>query len=183
VKDLQWSKLKSTLESFLCKKLQGRIQIHATVYRKFHDQPGRVWITFDKQEMLSASDTAYATKHEMFYQQLLKKEDLLSIPFNKDWNEMFHSVERKELLCASDVAEEIMKVNNIFESYHLYEPFMNYSSLSIEEAINSNNVITKAFSMFDRRLGKRRLRNLRFSHDTHPLVTKFYKIRCDVEGL
>jgi len=53
---LQWSKTKSTLESFLCEKLKGRIELYATVYRKFHDGPSRVWITFDQREILSASD-------------------------------------------------------------------------------------------------------------------------------
>lgn len=37
--------------------------------------------------------------------------------------------------------------------------------------------------MLDRRLGKRRLTNLVFSQDTHPLVIKFYNIRCDFEGI
>ncbi|HWJ78942.1 MAG TPA: nonribosomal peptide synthetase, partial [Niallia sp.] len=61
---MQWSKTKSTLESFLCDPLQGRIKIYATVYRKFHDGPARVWITFDKKEILSASDVTYTIKHE-----------------------------------------------------------------------------------------------------------------------
>ncbi|WP_446030954.1 hypothetical protein [Niallia taxi] len=36
--------------------------------------------------------------------------------------------------------------------------------------------------MLDRRLGKRRLGKLTFSKDTHPLVVKFYNIRCEVES-
>jgi len=56
---MQWSMTKSTLESFLCDKLKGRIKIYATVYRKVHDCPSRVWITFDKKEIISASDVRY----------------------------------------------------------------------------------------------------------------------------
>ncbi|WP_316572958.1 hypothetical protein [Neobacillus sp. YIM B06451] len=55
--------------------------------------------------------------------------------------------------------------------------------MSIDEAMNSENIIIKAYSMFDRRLGKRRLEKLEFTKETHPLIMDFYKIRCDVEGI
>ncbi len=176
---LQWSKTKSILESFLCNKLKGRIKIYATVLRKFHDGPSRVWITFDKKEILSASDVTYRLKYEKLYQQMIKEANLKGIPYNSDWD----SKERQELTKVSDNAEEIMINQNIFESYHLYAPFMEYSSLSIEEALNSENIIIRAFSMLDRRLGKRRLKEINITEDTHPLIVDFYKIRCNVEEI
>lgn len=97
---------------------------------------------------------------------------------------MFQSPERQALIKASDQSEEMMISQNIFSSYHFYEPFMEYSLLSIDEALTSDNILIQAFAMFDRRLGKRRVRNLSFkSENTHPLILKFYKIRCDVEGI
>ena len=83
---MQWSKTKSTLESFLCDKLQGRIKVYATVYRKFHDSPSRVWITFDNKEIISASDVTYQTKHEKLYQKIKEKEGLKGIPIIIEWN-------------------------------------------------------------------------------------------------
>lgn len=181
---MQWSKTKSTLESFLCDKLQGRIKLYATVYRKFHDSPSRVWITFDKKEIISASSVTYQVKHEQLYQQIKEEKSLKSIPYNEDWDVMFNSNERQELLLASDQAEEMMVNQMIFDSYHFYEPFMRYGSLSIEEALQSENIIIQAYAMLDRRLGKRRLQKLNFSiENTHPLIFDFYKIRCEVEGI
>jgi len=180
---LQWSKTKSTLESFLCDKLKGRIQLHATVYRKFHDGPSRVWITFDQREILSASDVTYAVEHGKLYAQLKEQNQLKPIPYYEDWKLMFHSPERQALLQASDVAENSLIEQSIFESYHLYAPFMKYSSLSIEEAMNDENIIVRAYSMLDRRLGKRRLKEFHFTEDTHPLIIDFHKIRCEVEGI
>jgi hypothetical protein len=180
---LQWSKAKSTLESFLCEKLKGRIRLYATVDRKFHDGPARVWITFDKKEIVSASDVTYAVKHEKLYQEMKKERNLKGIPYSPDWSVMFDSKERQELEEASDNAEEILINQTIFSSYHFYAPFMEYSSLSIEEALNSENIIIRAYSMLDRRLGKRRLKELNINEETHPLIVDFYKIRCDVEGL
>ncbi|MFY0741316.1 nonribosomal peptide synthetase [Solibacillus silvestris] len=181
---MKWSKTKSTLEGFICEKLQGRIKIYATVYRKFHDGPSRVWITFDKKEIISASDVTYQTRHEETYRKIKEEENLRGIPFNPNWDEMFYSLERQALVKASDKSEEMMINQNIFSSYHFYAPFMEYSSLSIEEALTSENIMIQAFAMFDRRLGKRRLENLILtSKNTHPLILRFYKIRCDVEGI
>ncbi|GGA90349.1 SF0329 family protein [Ornithinibacillus halotolerans] len=180
---MQWSKTKTTLERFLCDKLKGRIQIYATIYRKSHDGPSRVWITFDKKEILSASDLTYVVKHEKLYQQMKEEKQLEEIPYHPDWNDMFNSKERQELIKASETAEQIMINQNIFGSYHLYVPFMEYGSLSIEQAMNSDNVIIRAYSMLDRRLGKRRLEKLNFPTDTHPLIVHFYNLRCDVERI
>ena len=180
---LQWSKTKSTLERFLCDKLKGRLKIHATVYRKFHDSPSRVWFTFDKKEILSASDTTYSVKHQKLYQQIKENNNLKAIPYNANWDVMFNSEERQKLIRASDDVEESLINQNIFESYHLYAPLMDYGSLSINEAMNSDNIIIKAYSMLDRRLGKRRLEKIEFTNETHPLIVKFYKIRCGVEGI
>ena len=180
---MQWSKTKSTLERFLCEKLKGRIELHATVYRKFHDSPSRVWITLDRREILSASDVTYAVQHENLYEQLKVQNQLKPMPYHDDWKVMFYSPERQALVQASDVAENRLIDQGIFKSYHLYAPFMKYSSLSIEEALNADNVIVRAYSMLDRRLGKRRLKKLHFPEDTHPLIIDFYKIRCEVEGI
>ncbi|MFJ8236066.1 nonribosomal peptide synthetase [Ureibacillus sp. NPDC094379] len=180
---MQWSKTKSTLESFLCDQLQGRIKIYATVYRKFHDSPARVWMTFDKKEILSASDVTYTVKHEELYQQIKKEQNLKGIPYHSDWEVMFQSKERQALIQVSDDAEDMLNNQNIFNSFHLYESFMGFGSLSIEEALNSENVIIRAYSMLDRRVGKRRLKELKFDENTHPLLMDFYKIRCEVEGL
>lgn len=181
---MQWSKTKSTLESFLCEKLQGRIKLYATVYRKFHDGPARVWITFDGKEIISAPDVTYQVKHEELYRTIQKEKELKEIPYHDDFWVMYNSPERQELVDASDQAKEILNNQNIFSSYDFYSPFMKYSSLSIEQALTSDNVIIRAFAMFDRRLGKRRLQKLQLiALDTHPLIIECYKIRCEVEGI
>lgn len=180
---MQWSKTKSRLERFLCEKLKGRIELHATVYCKFHDSPSRVWITLDRREILSVSDVTYAVQHGKLYEQLKAQNQLKPMPYDDDWKVMLHSPERQALVQASDVAENRLIDQAIFKSYHLYEPLMQYSSLSIEEALNADNVIVRAYSMLDRRLGKRRLKKLHFTEDTHLLIIDFYKIRCEVEGI
>jgi len=85
-------------------------------------------------------------------------------------NTMLNSQERKELIKAYYMVEEVIKNQNIIGSYHLYDVLMNYSSLSTEKVLNSENIIIRFFSMLVRRLGKRRLNKMSFSKDTHILV-------------
>ncbi|WP_441296779.1 SF0329 family protein [Bacillus sp. Marseille-P3661] len=136
-----------------------------------------------KKEILSVSDVTYAIAHVKLYQKMKEKKNLKGIPYDDDVEVMFASEERQQLIKSSSDAEEIMINQNIFESYFLYAAFMEYATLSIDEAMNSENIIIKAYSMLDRRLGKRRLEKLELTQETHPLIADFYKIRCDVEGL
>lgn len=59
-----------------------------------------------------------------------------------------------------------------------------YLSLSIEEALVSSQEIIRALAMFDKRLGKRRLKVLADQMENEALLVKhFYEIRCHAEKL
>mgnify|MGYP001051875974 CR=1 FL=1 len=180
---MQWSKLKGRIDSFFCEKLKGRIQIHTTVYRKFHDGPRRIWITFDKEEIFSASDITYWIAHEKIYEAIKLERQLKPIPFQEDWRGMYESKERKELVKASAAVEQRLLTENIVDSGYVYQSFIDYCSLSMEQALISENNFIRAFAMFDRRIGKRRLRDLKLTTGDHPLINKFYGIRCTVEKM
>lgn len=58
-----------------------------------------------------------------------------------------------------------------------------YLNYSIEEALASGDVLTKALAMFDKRVDKRRLYSLVDEMGSAPLLVKyFYTIRCKAEG-
>lgn len=179
---MQWSKTKKLFESFLCENLCGRFEVHAAVYRHAHDQPGRVWFTMDGVELFSAADTKFNVQHAQLYREL--KRGLAPIPYSDDFWTMYKSEERRALVNASDVAKDRLFSAGVMNSYHLYEPLMTYAQLSIEEALRSENEIIQAFTMLDRRVGKRRLKKLVMSEQKcHPLVWRLYLLRCDVEGI
>lgn len=177
---MQWSKTKKTVERFLCERLQGRIELRATHYRKFHDQPARVSVTLDGVEILNAADTAFYSKQQKIYQHL--SANLPPMPYNDDWTVMYNSAERQALIQADNEAEQTLIDNEIFNSFHLYELLMQYHTLSIEDALQSEHVFAQAFAMFDRRLGKRKLLKID-PQQLHPTVQHFYAIRCEVEGI
>ena len=135
------------------------------------------------REILSASDGTYAVQHGKLYEQLKAQSQLKPMPDYGDWKVMFHLLEQQALVQASDIVENRLIGQGGFKNYCLYDPLMQDSSLLIEEAMNANHVIVRAYSMLERQLGKRRLKQLRFPEDIHPLIIDFYKIRCKVEGI
>jgi len=179
---MQFSKIKKRYESFLCKKLQGRVKLYATTYRKAHDNPASVWLTLDKQKILNADDLSFIVPRNILYAQLKEQHMLKPIPYNKDFNVMLGFPERRALVDAYDLAEETLMERGNFESFYLYEAIMYYMQLSIEESLLSENVLIQAFAMFDYRLGKRRLQNLNMT-GVHPTIQQFYQIRCEAESI
>ncbi|MBK3497316.1 nonribosomal peptide synthetase [Viridibacillus sp. YIM B01967] len=179
---MQFSKIKKQYESFLCEKLQGRVKLYANVYRKAHDGPARVWLTLDKQEMLNADDLSFIVPRNILYEQIKEERMHKSIPYNRDFNVMFESPERQTLIDANDLAEAALMAQGKFESDYFYKALMQYGQISIEEAMQSGNILTQALAMFDRRLGKRRLQKLDMTR-VHPTIQQFHKIRCEAEGI
>ncbi|MDN4495421.1 SF0329 family protein [Ureibacillus aquaedulcis] len=178
---MQFSKLKKMVEGLLCDSLKRRVGLHAAVYRHSHDDQARVWLTFDKRQILSASDLSFSLEHYHLEQALKEQYKLQPIPYNDDWEVMLNSPERKALIAASDQAEEELVEAGVWGSRHFYQALLNYPNLSIEEALTSENSLIRAFALFDRRVGKRRL--LKMEHFEHPVEGEFFKIRCEVEGL
>lgn len=56
-------------------------------------------------------------------------------------------------------------------------------TLSSNQMLASQNAIVRSLAMLDRRLGKRRLREMQLGEDEHPLVRQFFELRCEAEGI
>jgi len=55
-------------------------------------------------------------------------------------------------------------------------------TLSLDDIVGSNKTVVRALGMFDKRLAKRRLKSMDASKE-HEIIQRFYRIRCDFEGL
>lgn len=71
---------------------------------------------------------------------------------------------------------------HLIEDRRFYEALTRYEDLSIDEALNSNNCIVRAFAMLDARLGKHRLSKINVKHEPD-LVQNLFWLRCQCEGL
>lgn len=151
---MQWSQLKNRIESTFAVSIKGRIEIWSTRYRRAVHQYGESWITFDKQKIATMGTLRFEGAR-------YDTARLNGFP----WVEAVQAVHDQ----------------GIFDSRDLNSALFSYLSLSIDDAIESNNPIIQAFAILDRRFGKRRLADFDVQ-GAHPLVQSFYMVRCQAEG-
>ena len=72
----------------------------------------------------------------------------------------------------------------IFSPHAFYQAFEEFDNQSIEESMNSENMIVRIFAILDRRVGKRRLINMyRTLNPKEEVFNLFYSIRINAEGI
>jgi hypothetical protein len=171
---MQWSKLKSMIEERFCQSLKNRVKIYSTRYRGTHDKEGKGWIVVDKKEIFDACTMKWMIAYYGLSNELREINNCTDFT-NKEHQEGYYR--------AYDEAELIVKKRGIYSQYGFYSSLEEYLSLSIEEAMNSDNVIIKGLSMIDKRLGKRRLKDIHLSQGEHAFVKRLYKLRCEAENI
>ncbi len=183
-----WSKQKKILKSRLCDSLKGRVDFHTMKYRKIaHGLLGRAVVTLDKQEILSLVSLTYEEKHWKIYYPLYKDYMKEKKSRDEEQEKCIKAKIKKEFeasLKASEVATKILNEQGYFSERQFYHAVNMCLNMSIEDAIKSENILVRALSMFDRRLGKRRLIKMYDSiENEHDLVKKFYEIRINSEKI
>jgi hypothetical protein len=170
-----WSKLKRAIENLLADSLKDRVQFHITRYGPGHSGTmSRAWITWDKTELVNFSTIEWMQEYYGLAHQIQE------INHCQD----FHADDQREgYYNALGQAGAIVDKKGVYSRFDFYEAMEDYLQLPIEDAMRSENIIIKALSMFDRRMGKRHLRQIHLSSTEHPLVKKFYQLRCEAEGI
>jgi len=149
---MQWSKLKSRVENFICPELRGRIDFHLTSYRQSHDGADKVWIVVDGEKVFSFKYYAFEAAEREAYNGLKMNQ--------------------------AQAKERLWK-NEIHSPKNFGDAVREYLSLSVKEALQSPNDIIKAFAVIDKRVGKRTLERLEIPDSAHTLVKIFYRLRCE----
>jgi len=171
-----WSATQKSIKERLCEPLKKRIQVHRTLYRGSHngcqmdDGAGRFWILLDREQIFSASDSGH-WKEVSLVRDELRHASGSTQSGDAGWHD------------ANDKALAIIRARGVYSHFECVDGLNQYLKLSIEDAVLSPNKLVKAFAMVDRRLGKRRIKELELPIDEHDLVKRFYELRCSVEGL
>lgn len=186
-----WSKMKQQLESYLCSALVGKVEYRATSYRYMQDKVGRCYITVDKQEVFNMSDAATMIQWYMTEQEI-KKDTTINIPLTDEElealrKETYGKIPEERLMVIarnrkiSDYAKELLAAQAVLSKSDFYCAANSFLSQSIEESLDSKDILLNVFALVDRRVGKKRLLNMK---DTiklkHPIVQYFYQLRCGI---
>jgi hypothetical protein len=185
---MTWSKLKQNLESFLCPALYGRVEYRASSYRYLPDKAGHCYIAVDKKNVFNMSDTSNLIK---WYQSELeiKNDSDIQIPIN---NEEIEAVrkdtkgivpEERLIVIArsrkkSEYAKEILSAQSSLSKSNFIVIANKFLSISIEESLESNDILLNILALVDRRVGKKRMLNMTEKMKVkHPIVQYFYELR------
>ncbi|MEK4649406.1 hypothetical protein MKY22_15950 [Exiguobacterium sp. FSL W8-0210] len=155
---MQFSIIKKRVEQLLAPSLQGRIAFRATVYR-IQDNPSRVWMTFDGEEILGADDFRFEREVDRRYAlraaQLPEKPD--GALWQSDWLEQSHAL--------SAEIERQVKQDGYLENYEMQQDLLEYPNLAFEQALVHPHPFIRGIARLDRRLGKRRFLSLTHRSD------------------
>jgi hypothetical protein len=165
---MMWSKVRSQIRDLVVSELRGRIDVHCTRYRDAHDEEGEAWITVDKQKV---DGGGYYHWH-------------MARPPNDMMDRQAPALfsRHAEYLKAKSEDADVRRMQRIgvHDTFHVTGSLRTYLSTSIEDALNATNPIIRAFSMVDRRLGKRRFLDIEISEDDYPLVVRFHSLRLEL---
>ncbi|MED4582545.1 hypothetical protein P9578_07070 [Brevibacillus choshinensis] len=185
---MSWSKLKQHLESFLCPALYGRVEYRATGYRYLPDKAGLCYIAVDKKNVLNMSDKTTLIK---WYQTELeiKNDPDIQLPIS---NEEIEAVrkdtkgivpeDRLKVIARSrkisEFAKELLLAQSSLSKSNFSGVANKFLSLSIEESMESNDILLNILALVDRRVGKKRILNMSEKMKLkHPIVQYFYELR------
>ncbi|SFJ35198.1 hypothetical protein SAMN02799624_04211 [Paenibacillus sp. UNC496MF] len=185
---MSWSKLKQQLESFLSPALIGRVDYLATSYRYLPDKAGLCNIAVDKKNVLNMND---ATTSIRWYQSELeiKHDPSIHIPIHRDELEAVRKdakgpvpEERLEVIARgrrrTELAKELMAAQSTLSKSNFHAEATKFLARSIEESLESKEIIANILALVDRRIGKKRILNMRETIKLkHPSVQYFYELR------
>ncbi|WP_256761811.1 hypothetical protein [Cohnella sp. WQ 127256] len=185
---MSWSKLKQNLESFLSPALYGRVEYRATGYRYLPDKAGLCYIMVDKKNVLNMCDVTTLIR---WYQTELeiKNDSIFHIPIH---NEEIEAVrkdtkgnvpeDRLKVIVTSrkisELAKELWSAQSSLSKSNFKDVATKFLSISIEESLESKDILLNILALVDRRVGKKRLLNLTEKMKLkHPIVQYFYELR------
>ncbi|WP_100331265.1 SF0329 family protein [Bacillus xiapuensis] len=169
----KWSKAKKQLKSLICEPLRDRVDFHVINYRKAHDQLGRAVMTVDQAEILSmctlTAIQAQAIREHSIRNFLHKDYDMEEVLENRD---LYEQVDNQ------------LKAECIFSQADFFTALDEYFHSSIDQCLQSENILLKVLGLLDRRLGKRKLRAMHpILLKEHEVVRFIYRLRCEAENV
>jgi hypothetical protein len=100
-----------------------------------------------------------------------------------DKKEVFTANTDQWIAMSKEKSKEDLYKLGIFEETEFRNSLKEYLHLSIDDALGSDNIIVKALAIVDKRVGKRRLPELKILEGEHKFIKFMYNLRCQAEGI
>ncbi|KAA8785089.1 hypothetical protein EC604_14690 [Paenibacillus amylolyticus] len=186
---MSWSKLKQQLDSFLSPTLAGTVAYRATSYRFLPDKSGSCYLTVDQKNILNMADTT--TTPIRWYQtdQEIKNDPGIVIPVSPEEIEAIRKEtkgavpeERLEIMVrgrkSTSHAKELLAAQAALSKANFTAVATTFLATSIEDNLESSDILLNILALIDRRVGKKRILNMSDSIKMkHSAVQYFYELR------
>ncbi|QHW33678.1 hypothetical protein GZH47_24685 [Paenibacillus rhizovicinus] len=185
---MSWSKLKQQLESFLCPALAGRVEYRATSYRYLPDKAGHCYITVDKKNIFNMADkttlirwyqTELEIKNDSEIELPISQEELETVRQETKGNvpeDRLHVIARNRKI--TGFAKDLVSAQSSLSKSNFTVVATKFLSSSIEECLESPDILLNILALVDRRVGKKRILNMSETIKLkHPIVQYFYELR------
>lgn len=185
---MSWSKLKQQLEGFLSPALVGKVEYRATSYRYSPDKAGNCYISVYKKNVLQMNDTTGPIR---WYQseQEIKSDSSIDLPVTADEIQAVKAStggnvpeDRLQVIARNrkltEYAKEMILVQTALSKSNFTVVATRFLATSIEDSLESNDILLNILALVDRRVGKKRIQNMSQSIKLkHPAVQYFYELR------
>lgn len=184
---MNWNKLKQQLESFLHPNLIGKVEYRASGYRYSPDKKAQCYMLVDKKEIFNMKTDMtdirwYASEQEIKNDESIiwkvTSEDIESIrvtmPKVPDERLESIAIDRKK----TQASKLIMKSQAELVKEDFRKKASDFLAMSIEDSLNSDDIVLNVLAIIDRRVGKKRLKAM--ENDMRlkaPIVQFFYDMR------
>jgi len=156
---MKWNKIRKELLDRLSENLKGRLDYHLTSYKNSTGFIGRAWITLDGEQIVNFSNQDTFTKFDSYSNSSVGTGYITHEPISDTERTNGNLIEKGE-----------------FSKYDFGHTAWEFINLDVNVAIVSNNVILRSLAVVDRRVGLKRLKELRVN-ENHPLVLKLIDLR------
>lgn len=185
---MSWSKLKQQLESFLSPALVGKVDYRATSYRYSPDKSGSCYLTVDQKNILNMGDTTTPIRWYQSDQEIKNDPNIVIFVSDEEIeairNETKGNVpeDRLQVMARSRKvsvhAKELLLAQTALSKTNFTAAATTFLSTSIEDNLESKEILFNILALVDRRVGKKRILNMSDSIKMkHPAVQYFYEIR------
>lgn len=177
-----WSKLRNRLENdLLCPSLRGRVHYFRTIYHKAPDQYGRFAVQVDGREVFRANP--YNEGRIWTLEEQIKENQ--NIP-PREWTGKGPTgfTNEAENAAAEEKARLLAAEEGVVDCFEIPSLLQQYLNQSIEESLSSPEPVVRMFAILDRRVGKRRLRQMAQTWQEQPEWLQFFcRLRLEAEQI
>ena len=175
-----WSSIRKKLEQdLLCESLKNRVQYFRTNYHGAPDDYGRFAVRIDGKEVFQANP--YNEMAIFRYGAEVKREQ--NIP-GREWTDDGEIINQEVNLAAEEEGRIRAAEDGIVDSCLVPYSIKKYLNQDIKDSIADEDPVIRMLAIFDRRVGKRTLRDISKTVQEQPeWLQEFYRLRLDAEGI